>query len=314
MTANPGETPPAANKELESGKKLSEMDTAILELAQTETPASAAHQFKELAKKYGVGVGDIRATFREFKAELKREVREAKLQAELQKRQERYERQPESPDEVLTRMNALYAVVNYSGSALIVEKQRDPVLKSTYLDFYKPSDFRIFEGNRFLTIPAGESFKEISHAEFWLRHEQRREYKGIIFSPEKDHDGYLNQWQGYQVKPVKGSCERYKSHIFEVICNSDNDKFDFLWRYLAHIFQRPCEIPEISIVMRGVQGTGKDLAMKPLSSILGDHFIAVTQNGQLAGRFNAHLMNALVVFANEAVWGGISKVREASRP
>ncbi|MCP4153048.1 MAG: hypothetical protein GY757_35275, partial [bacterium] len=254
--------------------------------------------------KYKVGICDIRATFNEFKAELKREARQLRADAEYQVKLKAFETQEKLPWDVLEEMNKRYAIVNYSGGAYIVEEKYNPIFKSSYLEFMKPYDFRIFLGNKFVTVPIEGSFKLISYADFWLKHEQRKEYKGIVLWPGNHIEGYLNLWQGYQVKPVKGCCRLYKQHVFDIACNRDTEKFNFLWRYIAHLFQKPCDLPESSIVMRGKQGAGKNLIMKPLEAILGNHFIAVTQNSQLAGRFNQHLMNALVVFANEAVWGG----------
>ena len=52
------------------------------------------------------------------------------------------------------------------------------------------------------------------------------------------------------------------------------------------------------------QGVGKSRFAEYIGSLLGPHFVTVRHGRHLHGHFNAHLQKALLVFADEAVWGG----------
>lgn len=82
------------------------------------------------------------------------------------------------------------------------------------------------------------------------------------------------------------------------------EHFDYVIRWFAHLFQRQGELPGTALVLRGRQGTGKGTMMMYLGIIVGQHYLELVQMGQVTGRFNAHMKDALLVHANEAIWGG----------
>jgi phage/plasmid-associated DNA primase len=111
-------------------------------------------------------------------------------------------------------------------------------------------------------------------------------------------------FQGFPIKPVEGDCSRYLDLIMDVICNGNQEHYDYLIKWFAHLFQKPAELPGTALVMRGLQGTGKGTMMKYPGQLVGQHYLEVVQMRQVVGHFNAHLKDALLVHANEAVWGG----------
>lgn len=60
----------------------------------------------------------------------------------------------------------------------------------------------------------------------------------------------------------------------------------------------------MAIVILGKQGTGKSIFVDLIGSLLGQHFLSLVRMEQLTGRFCSHLMDLLLVCANEALWGG----------
>ena len=81
--------------------------------------------------------------------------------------------------------------------------------------------------------------------------------------------------------------------------------FDYLWKWMAHLSQKPGEKPGVAIVLRGQQGTGKGTFCGVLKELVGRKaYKEVASMGRITGNFNAHLQNALLVNANEALWGG----------
>jgi phage/plasmid-associated DNA primase len=74
---------------------------------------------------------------------------------------------------------------------------------------------------------------------------------------------------------------------------------------MAHLVQRPGgPRPGVSIVLRGKQGTGKGCFVSQFGKIMGSHFLHITNQGQLTGKFNSHLKDALLVFIDEGIWAG----------
>jgi hypothetical protein len=54
----------------------------------------------------------------------------------------------------------------------------------------------------------------------------------------------------------------------------------------------------------GKRGTGKGTLGKGMCRIFGQHAVHISSAGHLAGRFNAHLRDACLLFADEAYWPG----------
>jgi hypothetical protein len=62
--------------------------------------------------------------------------------------------------------------------------------------------------------------------------------------------------------------------------------------------------PGTAIAFRGEQGCGKSILVNNFGKIFGTHYMQLASSHQLTGRFNDHLKSAILVFADEAVWGG----------
>lgn len=93
--------------------------------------------------------------------------------------------------------------------------------------------------------------------------------------------------------------------MYLVICNRDMELFEYLWNWLAHLFQKPDELPGTAFVLRGKEGIGKNTFVEAIGKLVGmAHFIQLSSIQQVVGRFSGHLTDKLLVFANEAIWGG----------
>lgn len=214
-----------------------------------------------------------------------------------------------TPDQVIKKLNKKYAVVQHGNRMLVMCQTHDPVLNRPTLAFLGASDFRLKFQNKYVLVQTVNKEgkpeqKWVTWASLWLGSPKRREYDGLAFTPGKTPRGYFNIWRGLVVKPKTGCCDRIVQHMFEVICAGDQQKFKYLWRWFAHAIQHTDELPETAIVLRSKQGTGKNTLIDAFGAIFGRHYMPLTQAGLLCGRFTAHLMDAVVVFANEAVWGG----------
>ena len=73
---------------------------------------------------------------------------------------------------------------------------------------------------------------------------------------------------------------------------------------MADAVQNPSQRPGTAIVLRGKQGVGKGIFCSEFGKLFGQHFVHVQHARHLTGHFNAHLKDALIVFADEAFWAG----------
>jgi putative DNA primase/helicase len=204
-------------------------------------------------------------------------------------------------DEVVSQLNDDHAVLPMGGRVVIMNREYDPVLNKRYFSFSSKSDFEL----RYCNRKVYDRGDEVGWGEYWLNHSDRAEYKGMVFLPGEHQNDYLNLWMGWGVEPGAGDCSRYLTFVHEVICSGDDELYDYIMNWLAHLVQRPQELPETALVFRGREGIGKNTFIDPISDIVGrEHYLLLSSLNQVTGRFSGHLANALLVFCNESVWGG----------
>lgn len=149
-------------------------------------------------------------------------------------------------------------------------------------------------------------------AEAWLEAEGRRTHDRIVFAPPgapPHGPANYNLWNGFACSPdIRPEPERYipryLEHITDVIADGKAEVADYVLDLLADCVQRPGRPIGKALALRSVQGRGKGVFVENFGRLFGRHFIAVSSREQIVGRFNAHLSGKIVVFADEAVWGG----------
>lgn len=201
---------------------------------------------------------------------------------------------------IIDELNEQHAVTMVGGKCVILTETFDPVFQHQDIVLSSPVDLRLQYANRYNIV--GKKKKYI--VDSWLEHPDRRQYHAIVFAPNQEMPGYYNLWQGFAVEPKEGNCDLYLDHLFKNIARGEQAIYDYLLDWMAHMIQRPDERVGVSLVLRGKQGTGKGVMCTQLGKLLGKHFVHVQHHKHLLGNFNAHLKDALLVFADEAFWAG----------
>jgi Family of unknown function (DUF5906) len=206
-------------------------------------------------------------------------------------------------------LNAKFMVVNESGNAVILQPGLDPVLRRRRYDRLSPRDLGILYQNRKIQVGLDEKGKPVfrTASELWLNSPDRRQFiEGVTFDPSRAgaEPGVLNLWEGFAVEPRPDDWSLMREHIFRIICGGDTALFEYLLGWMARMVQRPAEQGEVAVVMRGGEGTGKGTVAKALLRIMGQHGIAISNAKHLVGNFNAHLRDAILLFADEAFFAG----------
>ncbi len=207
-------------------------------------------------------------------------------------------------DSIIKRFNSQYAITWIGGRCLILKEVRRPNTDEVEIQFTSDTDLRKFYANKLVPDP-DDPKKTINPVDYWLKSRERRQYKEVVFEPGKKMPGYYNMWTDFSVKPVKGDWSLFRDHIFNIITNGDETQFHWIMGWMARIIQDPGgERPGTAIVLRGGRGAGKGVFVNCFGRLFGQHYIQLAQQGHLLGRFNHHLKNKVLVFADEGFWAG----------
>ena len=220
--------------------------------------------------------------------------------------------QDEAIDPVLCELNDKYAVVQLGGQTKILKEDIVPFNQHEdrpVVQYMNWTDFTNYFANRFITIanPNTTTVAQIPVGKWWLMHPQRRTYDGVVFLPGKTVADRYNLWKGFGFEARPGSCDLFLGHIRDNICQGNQEWTDFLVGWMARLVQRPDLPGEVALVFRGKQGTGKGFFANQFGKLLGRHYLPVRDSGHIFGRFNSHLRECVLLFADEAFWAGNKK-------
>jgi len=181
----------------------------------------------------------------------------------------------------------------------------------------KFTDYRGIKKIRFAkTMQVRESYinktilinkKPESIFDIWRSSTDRREHKGVIFDPSAkpwEEGDFINLWKGFRLEPKKADWSLFREHISTII---SKEHHEWILQWMARIVQNPGgKRPGTVIVLRGPQGTGKGMFANIFGSLIGpmEYYFSVNKIGDLTGKFNEDLKTALLLFIDEATWGG----------
>ena len=213
---------------------------------------------------------------------------------------------------VVEELNLKHFVTMIGGKTTVVNEVHDPAMERNILTYSTPTDFKNYYSNRFITIDD----RPVSIGHHWFKHPLRRQFPGITFMPGETspYMGNYNLWKGFNVSPkafnptepdnVEGF-SIFWDHIINNIANGNDKSAMYVIGWMADMVQHPRKRLGVSLVLRSdEQGTGKGLFAKIFGHIFGKHYLHVTNPRHLTGNFNAHLIDCLLLFADEAFWAG----------
>lgn len=144
---------------------------------------------------------------------------------------------------------------------------------------------------------------EVPVGKWWLLQEARRQFDELCFHPKKPETvgRNLNLWRGWGVKPQPGDWSLMRAHVEAVLADGNADHADYILKWAAWAVQNPHKPAEAALVFRGGKGAGKGMFARALKDLFGQHGLHIFSGDYLTGKFNAHLRDAVLVFADEAV-------------
>jgi len=203
-----------------------------------------------------------------------------------------------------------WVVGNIGGRCRVVEEVVDHAFERPRLTMQSFEDIR----NRYMNVRVEIGRDEDGHVrtaplgKWWLEHPNRHQYERIVFMPKREAPGCYNMWQGFAYEAKPGDKHRkFLDHVRTVVCGGVLEYYEYLVRWMARGIQQPDTPGEVAVVLRGDQGTGKSTVAREYGSLWGRHYLAVSDPKHLVGSFNAHLRDAVFVFADEAFYAGDKK-------
>ncbi|NBC37814.1 hypothetical protein GTZ99_14760 [Novosphingobium sp. FSY-8] len=138
----------------------------------------------------------------------------------------------------------------------------------------------------------------------WLVSDEAKRYEDVRFAPDGAPSNVYNLFRGWSIQPRKGDWQLLRNHIFEQMCGRNEEYFEYVMTYLAHLIQCPGDKPGVALVITGKKGTGKSIIFDFIARILGPYLFKATNAKHITGAFNGHLEKALVLLCEEAFWAG----------
>lgn len=212
---------------------------------------------------------------------------------------------------MVARFNKSYAVVVTGSDYRILQEQHDwrqfhaQGLMIPRYKYLKKEAFIAINAHDMTEVWTPKGMKPKPSANIWLAHPGRRQYMGAIMAPGGEAPmGYFNLWAGWSVDPEPGNVDIWLDHMKHVVCRGNEEYFNFVIDWMADAVQNPAKPKGVAIILQGIEGAGKGIIFESFGRLFGPHYVHVTSAERLTGRFNANQTNALLVFADEVMWGG----------
>jgi DNA primase len=218
-----------------------------------------------------------------------------------------FEEYPAETLHMLQELNEQYAACLLSGKFRVLHEYCNEAMGFNSVEFADKHSFADYHANRKCFVyDSNQKRRKAKLIKTWMEWEGRRSYDSVVFAPDgKVSPKSYNLFRGFAVKPRPGDWSFLQRHIREGLCGGNEQYYKYLISWMARIIQNPGgKRPGVSVVLRGGKGIGKGTLANCFGKLFGEAFVPVSSNKGLTGDFNMHLAKALLVFADEAVWGG----------
>ena len=94
--------------------------------------------------------------------------------------------------------------------------------------------------------------------------------------------------------------EPFLLHIYNIICNSNQELYQYVIQWISYVLQRPGTKAGTCIIIIGEQGCGKNLFTDTLCNIIPEYSSSnINEIQDLTGKFNGLLENKMLIVLNE---------------
>jgi len=204
-------------------------------------------------------------------------------------------------------LNKVFGAALLSGTFRVLKEWFDG--HKHFLSFLKAYDFELFFRNKRVFVFKDEDLKPAPLGKLWLDWEGRRTYNEVTFDPslKKDTPGVYNMFRGL-LEPKKGDWSKIRWHTKNIICNGDDEIYKYVIAWIARAVQDPGgKRPGVALVLQGGKGIGKGFWADYMGKMFGEGYLPLADAAGFTGKFNMHMSKAILVFLDEATFGGDKK-------
>lgn len=203
--------------------------------------------------------------------------------------------------------NEHHAAMLYGSKPAVVREINGDTGRITEYRILKPNDLYLDQQHVSAYKVVGNDIKRTNLAKDWWSWPEKRRYEnGLRFIPGESHsEHYYNPWFGFAVEPSPGDWSLLQRLILESFCGGNQDHYIWFIDWMASLIQNPAERYGVALVIRSEKGIGKGRFWAWFSRLFHkQNTIELSNMEQLTGRFSGHLEGKVLVYANEAIWGG----------
>lgn len=212
-----------------------------------------------------------------------------------------------SKDFLVRDLNSMgYCFIESHSIAPFAQLKNENGKQTPFFSTFSFTNFKDKTSPYFLGMISGSKQKYLPAAAIWKAHKDRQTYSEVTFQDiGSEPPGTLNLYQGLNIERNQGDCNELLDFVFNSLCSTKSDSYEFLLNFLAHIIQKPFEKTPLVPVFVGPQGTGKGLLNEIImSQLLGDYFLIISSISLLQKNFNSHLKCRFLTFIDEGDWRG----------
>ena len=210
---------------------------------------------------------------------------------------------PSNP--VIREYNAKYGIYTYANTSRIILK--DTAEDEVFAFLSRQAFLDRLAADKYSYENAAGNPVTVPRAKIWLSHPLANHYYKTVFDPSlpPGHNGHTwNIWKGFAVKPAEGDWSKLLDHIRDNICSGNSDYSEWLLNWLALGVQQPAYVIGTAPVLIGLPGTGKGVLANAYGRLWRPHFVSITKDDHVSGKFNQHLEGRRFVYVDEAMFGG----------
>jgi len=138
----------------------------------------------------------------------------------------------------------------------------------------------------------------------WLNTKRRQmiNIKNLVFDPTEtvDEVTHVNMYDGFDVVPKKGRCEKILE-LLKHLCNNDEVMFFWVLKWIAYPLQHPGAKMATAIIMHGDEGSGKNLFWEKVVRQIYGQYSWVIGDAELESPFNEWASRKLFLVCDEVV-------------
>jgi hypothetical protein len=145
----------------------------------------------------------------------------------------------------------------------------------------------------------------ISFSEYWLNDSKKRRYNNIVFEPNPDkyNDNNYNLFKGFDNYNKTENIISEDAYFFKLlkhICNEEEDIYEYILSWIAHIIKTPYKKTNVGIILYSlIGGIGKNAFIDCLVKLFDRYTGKLESIEDITNKFNVNLTNKLFIYGDE---------------